>query len=217
MNSTRTITLVGAGSIGGFVASTLAYMSRTYDTRLIVLDHDTVEAHNRTNQIYRREDIGVPKVTACAEILQQLAEEMETLPSAKEVTQSDRFYHPVILAVDSTRARRAIFSAIRDSFVCPFLVDARSGIEYGTVFVLNPMDPDHAEAYLATLPTEEDASPVPCANPDAIPLLFAIASIVAQHVNDYFTKGVVHFKETALNYSVIGPSVDTVVINTLLL
>lgn len=213
----RYLALVGAGSVGGFVATTLAYMARTYPTRLLIFDHDIVEEHNSTNQIYRASDVGIAKVTACSGIIELLANKMSVDPVQKKVTDQDRFYGPVIVAVDSAEARRDIFTAVRDSMMVPLFIDARSGIGYGTVLALNPMDPDHADTYLATLPKEGEQAPVPCANADAIPLLHAIASIVAHHVNYYYLKGeIFQFKESAINYTVVGPSVVTSVVNTLL-
>jgi len=217
MNDNRFIALVGAGSIGGFVASELAYMSRTYATRLLIFDHDLVEPHNTVNQIYRDCDVGVPKVIACAGIINALAEEMSVEPFQKKISEKDRFFGPVIVAVDSASERRNIFSAIRESMIVPLLVDARSGVGYGTVIALNPMDPDHAHTYLATLPKEGEQAPVPCANPDAIPLLHAIASVVAHHVNYYYLKGgIFQYRESAINYTIVGPSISTTIVNTLL-
>ncbi len=217
MTNNRYLALVGAGSIGGFVTTTLAYMARTYPTRLLIFDHDRVEDHNSTNQIYRSSDVGLSKVLACSGIVEFLASEMSVDPVQKKVNDQDRFYGPVIVAVDSAQARREIFTAVRDSMMVPLLVDARSGVGYGTVLALNPMDPDHADTYLATLPKEGEQAPVPCANADAIPLLNAIASVVAHHMNYYFLKGgMFQFKESAINYTVVGPSVVTNVINTLL-
>ena len=217
---TREIILVGVGSIGSFTATALAYMSRTYETRLMLFDHDTVESHNRTNQIYRACDVGMPKVIACANILKELAEEPDVISVERKVMESDALFRPtipVVVAVDNAEARRDIFSAVRESMLCPLLIDARSGVEHGTVMMLNPSDPDHAEKYLATLPEKGYEAPVPCAVPDAIPLLFAIASVIAEFLNGYFLRGgIVQFKETLLNYSVIGPSLSTKVVKTLL-
>ncbi|TSC99406.1 MAG: hypothetical protein Greene101415_1162 [Parcubacteria group bacterium Greene1014_15] len=217
MNNNRFIALVGAGSIGGFVATTLAYMARTYATRLLIFDYDTVEHHNSTNQIYRQSDVKIPKVIACAGITEFLAKEMDVVPQQQKVTEQDRFYGPVIVAVDSIGERRKIFAAVRDSMMVPLLIDARSGVGYGTVVALNPMDPHHADTYLARLPEDDETAPVPCANADSIPLLYAIASIVAQHVNSYYLKGnMFQYKESSLNYTVIGPTIMTSVVNTLI-
>lgn len=63
----KTIAVLGIGTLGGFVANAVSNLE-TIET-LILIDHDTVEAKNLKNSIYRQIDVGLPKVEALTEII----------------------------------------------------------------------------------------------------------------------------------------------------
>ena len=63
----KSIVVIGIGTLGGFVADALANLE-TLET-LIVIDHDTVEAKNLINSIYRQIDLGVQKTEALTDII----------------------------------------------------------------------------------------------------------------------------------------------------
>lgn len=58
----KRIGIVGVGSLGGFLANHLSYISYVHE--LVVIDPDIVESENVTKSIYDPADIGHPKVDA---------------------------------------------------------------------------------------------------------------------------------------------------------
>ncbi len=65
---TKTVGIVGLGSGGGFVATSLA-MSGV--GKFILIDNDALEAHNVVRHVADRRDIGRPKVDAVADLIRQ--------------------------------------------------------------------------------------------------------------------------------------------------
>jgi molybdopterin/thiamine biosynthesis adenylyltransferase len=76
------VALCGAGAIGSNLADNLA---RQGVSNLRVIEHDRVEEHNISTQLYRESDIGVWKVEAlCNRLFRTTGIEIE--PSRKELT-----------------------------------------------------------------------------------------------------------------------------------
>jgi hypothetical protein len=100
------ITVIGVGSIGRQVASTLAAIGAR---RMQLVDFDHVEDNNRTTQGYLVEDVGLPKVQGVARAINRLD------PSIEVELVEDR-YRPklsvgeaIFCCVDSIETRGAIW------------------------------------------------------------------------------------------------------------
>ena len=63
----RRITVIGIGTLGGFVAESISNLEGL--EKIVVVDHDIVEAKNLSNSIYRPIDIDLPKVDALKDII----------------------------------------------------------------------------------------------------------------------------------------------------
>lgn len=63
----KTITVIGIGTLGGFVANSLSNLEHL--ETLILIDHDTVESKNLKNSVYRQIDVGLTKVEALTDII----------------------------------------------------------------------------------------------------------------------------------------------------
>jgi hypothetical protein len=61
------ITVVGIGTLGGFVADAISELEKV--SKLTIIDHDLVEEKNLINSIYRQIDVGLPKVDALSDII----------------------------------------------------------------------------------------------------------------------------------------------------
>lgn len=65
----RTVTVIGLGTLGGFLCKHLSELENIKD--LIVVDHDFVEGKNIFKSIYRPSDVGEYKVDALANIINE--------------------------------------------------------------------------------------------------------------------------------------------------
>jgi len=63
----KTITVIGIGTLGGFVANSISNLENL--ETLILIDHDTVESKNLKNSVYRQIDVGLTKVEALTDII----------------------------------------------------------------------------------------------------------------------------------------------------
>lgn len=72
------IAIIGTGSFGGFLARELAEQDPVKE--LILVDFDVVEEKNLQNSVYRRKDVGKPKVEAITEIIKARDGDVEVTP-----------------------------------------------------------------------------------------------------------------------------------------
>ena len=102
-----TITIIGVGAVGSHIATTLARLGFEV---VHLYDFDKVEAHNITNQNYDQEDIGLPKVSACAKHMRAINPDMRVVEHdhAFEIRMCDTLAGHVFLCVDNIDLRRDI-------------------------------------------------------------------------------------------------------------
>jgi hypothetical protein len=72
----RSVTVIGVGTLGGFVAEAVSKLEGL--EQLVVVDHDIVEVKNLSNSIYRPIDIDLLKVDALKDIISNV--QVETYP-----------------------------------------------------------------------------------------------------------------------------------------
>lgn len=131
--------IVGCGSVGSTLAENLA---RCGLANFTLWDFDTVEEHNIVNQMFRRQDIGRPKVEALRDILidinPECAEKVQIKPEGWTGKNLSGY---VFLAVDSIELRRKIVEQhINNAFV-KAVYDFRTGLEDAQHFAADWSDP----------------------------------------------------------------------------
>jgi len=132
-NRRYTVTVVGCGGTGGFVAETLCRLLPA-DADLVLIDHDRVEERNLLRQNFYREDLGQFKSETLAHRLAKKYDRpvgYSTLPVS--MTHID-FPGLVIGCVDNGLARRDIARAVH---LDGWWVDAGNGENYGQVVIGN--------------------------------------------------------------------------------
>jgi molybdopterin/thiamine biosynthesis adenylyltransferase len=175
------VTVVGVGGIGSPVALALAKMGCR---RLTLYDPDVVEPHNLPNQLYRRRDVGRPKVEALAELLGEFAS--PELVAIQEAVSHQSLAGLVISAVDSMAARTAIWhGCVRYRGRVALYVDARMGAQVCRVLAVQPADPDDVRFYESTLYTDAAATEDPCTAQSIIYTTFGVAALVAGQVKRF--------------------------------
>lgn len=73
----KSIVVIGLGTLGGFVVEALSNLEGV--EKIVIIDHDTVEKRNLKNSIYRQIDIGISKVEALTDIINEKNSEIEIL------------------------------------------------------------------------------------------------------------------------------------------
>ena len=95
-------------------------------------DYDSVEEHNKPNQLYFNEHVGVPKVTAAEGMMKSFSPTGEFIIEARNEpvnVETELDSEIVVVAVDSKDARLQIWENIRKSETVRHLIDARMGGE----------------------------------------------------------------------------------------
>lgn len=151
-----TVTVIGVGAIGSFVAFSLAKMGVG---TIHVYDHDSVEPHNLPQQWYRLKDLTRKKTDALSELLSEFGGNVVSHPE-KFVAQPLKGI--VICAVDSMDARILIWRHIKKSTKVDLFIDGRMGAEVGKVHVVRPTHPDDIKRYEEDLYPSSEAFQAPC-------------------------------------------------------
>lgn len=103
---TERIHIVGCGSVGATLAENLVRLGLT---KITLYDFDRVSPHNLANQIFRQQDIGVPKVEALRDILLEINPDVDHDLKLKPAGwQGEKMAGYIFLAVDDIELRRKI-------------------------------------------------------------------------------------------------------------
>lgn len=151
--------VIGCGAIGSHVCEQLARMGIT---NIHLYDFDTVSAHNITNQMFKTNDIGRPKVEACAEMIAEINAEA-AITIHPEGLQAPYICNGIlILCVDNIDLRREIVKSNYYNPYCRAILDFRMRLTDAQHYfadcsepfqkdtLLNTMNFSHEEAHEAT-------------------------------------------------------------------
>ena len=112
--ATTPIVLCGAGALGSHLADNLA---RHGARRLTVIDHDRVEEHNVSTQLYGESEVGLWKVEALRNrLFRATGVELETVRRMLDASNAAKLLKGaglVIDAFDNHAARKAVQEAVR--------------------------------------------------------------------------------------------------------
>lgn len=180
------VQIIGVGSVGSFVALSLAKMGIT---DLEVWDDDRVEAHNLPNQFYRLNDIRYSKVVALYDIVQDFC--------GSSIKFNDRRYNGeeldglVISAVDSMGTRSLIWDNIKDSKKVAHYIDTRMGGNLMRIYSIDLKDKKSVKHYEKSLNVEDTLSKLKCTERTIIYNVLTISGIVGSLVAKIFKKEVI--------------------------
>ncbi len=188
----KSISLVGVGATGSYVALQLAQLgwgnAPQRQGTLKVFDGDKVEEHNLANQVYESEHVGKPKVEALKEIvLRKCGFEIETHDEMVTDQESVKSTY-VLLLTDTMASRREIFeNCLRFSFDTDLIIETRMGLRDGRVYAFSPHNQEHVDAWKATLYSDDEAETSLCgASSSIITTVNFLASLAAGRIVQHF-------------------------------
>lgn len=137
--------IVGMGGIGSAVFLPLLKLGVP---EVHLWDDDHVELHNIPAQlIYRRSDVGLPKVVAAKQFAERQEYDTQVIVHEERVSESTKLKGVVIGAVDSMQSRAEIWRAVRFNAFVPLYLDGRIGGEEFNLLTLNPSSGDDVSFY----------------------------------------------------------------------
>lgn len=199
-NFIRPVTIIGAGSVGSFVAMALA---KSGVTDLTVYDDDYVASHNVPMSAYGVDDVGQFKVHALAGRLLGESGMTPKTHCAKYVDQ--RLSGTIVACVDSMQARKIIWEGVRKNPRVDLLCDTRTHGAYYELYSVNPHSKEDAEEYQKSLYADEDTLLHSCGYHGAAFASMAAASAVVSQVVRYWQtkdKKFYHAEKRDILYSV---------------
>ena len=133
----ESVMIGGAGGIGSWLAFFLARAG--FD--LTIYDFDILEAHNIGGQLYRTEDVGLHKVDALYQILQQYTD-TQVIAINDRITDVSPTHRFMFSAFDNMKARKDLFTVWKrstlNSPVTPIFIDGRLEAEQMQIFCVTP-------------------------------------------------------------------------------
>jgi hypothetical protein len=191
----KSVTIIGAGATGSFVALALAQLgwgdSKRGQGKMIVFDGDVVERHNLANQAYELSHIGKPKVEALAEMIKRKCGAEIEIHNCMVDDKTDSGLiqsNYVFLLTDTMSSRKSIFEKhLKFPFKTDLLIETRMGLRDGRVYAFNPNSVDETKCWTDTLYSDADAEVSACgASESIITTVMFIASLATQRLVHHF-------------------------------
>lgn len=175
------VTVIGVGGIGSPTTLALAKMGIR---KIIVYDDDKVESHNLPNQFYKKTDLGVLKVCALANLVDEFAN--ATIEArAERFDGSQELSGVVVSGVDTMEARKLIWTAVKFNPSVQLYIEGRMGAEIARINTVSPTDPKCVKWYESTLYTDEEAVEALCTARAIIYCSLMTAALVANQVKKF--------------------------------
>lgn len=190
------INIIGCGSIGTILATTLA---RIGFTNFTLYDDDKVEEHNIANQYFESKDLEKQKVTALKEKILEINEHA----NIKEINEKITKEKPLIIGgiaaicVDSMEARNICFQKLKDTSV--LLIDGRMGGLHGQLHFVDMNEEFAQTTYEKTLYSDEQTTNLPCTARTIIYTVQLLCSVMAQTITTELNEQKNIFKTININ------------------
>jgi hypothetical protein len=183
----KPISIIGCGSIGSFVAETLAKMGfQTFH----LYDGDTVEDVNIGCQRFGTEHVGMTKVEALKDIIIKTSPvQVENVHANFGFVTPDTRLPPIttIVGVDNMAARNLVWKKLKGK--SPLILDGRIGGQIVRVFsAMNEYS--SIEYYEKYLYTDEESVELPCTQRNVCYVANMVQSIIGRMLRNFLEKGV---------------------------
>lgn len=177
------VTIIGAGAIGSFIALTL---SKIGINKIDVFDEDGVTSHNLPNQFYRIKDIGQFKTDALQEVIKEFSG--VSIKNRKSFFTSQKLNSMVIIATDTMRSRKLVWGQFLKQDQCKYYIEARMGGQLGIVYSIINKNIPNIRFYESTLYDDKDVAPLRCTERAIIDNILMISSLICRAVRAVISK-----------------------------
>ena len=150
--------VIGAGATGSWLVLQLAKLGIMDIT---VWDFDTVEAHNVPNQLFSRYDVGMQKVDALEQHIDEQVGMKIKIRNERYTNQPLSGY--VFCMIDTMEGRKQIWNdAIKYKPNVKHYIEPRMGLDVARIYNMQPMDVRAHAPYEATLYGDDTAELSAC-------------------------------------------------------
>jgi hypothetical protein len=180
-----TLTIVGVGAVGSNAALLAAKMGFT---KFALWDADIVEPHNLSNQAFDVEHLDQSKVDAMESVLKRFNPEIEVVKHDEFFTAKTAVFPggPVVLAVDSMSARKEIIKLAKNNLDVTLVAEIRLGFDFGVVNLVDNMDEQSVNNFLATIRNDDEVEEGPCNQRMCTTLVYGTVQILVHQLCRYY-------------------------------
>jgi molybdopterin/thiamine biosynthesis adenylyltransferase len=180
------VTIIGAGSVGSYVAYALAKMGLKSIT---IYDDDKVEPHNVPVQFFSTKDIGQLKVESIKKHISEFCGvDIKTIPNKATKEDIEKCTGDIIIfAVDNMKARSMMFSALEVNPHLKTMVDVRTAGEQYRIYTIELAMESDIEYYKKSLYKDSEGSRIPCSAQGIIYSIMNMGSEVANTIKKLIT------------------------------
>ena len=134
----ESITVVGLGNIG---SQTCVALARLGLKDFYIYDHDTVEEHNLSSQAYSLKQIGKEKADSLKKTMKEINKNINVADFSEKFTGKDCLSNILVIAVDSMKERKKIYSRLKKSKYQPnLIIDGRMGGPQLEIYTCKTLD-----------------------------------------------------------------------------
>lgn len=171
------IHIVGCGSIGTIVATTLARMGME---KFVLYDPDIIEEHNIANQYFEKEDLGKLKVTALTDKILGIEEKAEVTINTRKYGEDDKDgeEYITIVCIDNMEGRKEIYNKKKGAI--GILIDGRMGGQNGQVHCLRTENREACKNYEQSLYSDGQSETLACTERTIIYTVITVAALMSK-------------------------------------
>lgn len=182
---THPINIIGCGAVGSNVAMMAARMGFK---KFRLWDHDKVEDYNLANQQFFSEHIGRPKVEALKEVILSFNPDAEVETFERYFSSSadaERVKGYLIIATDSMKSRKDIFSTFKYNIEIPLVIEARLSFSHGEIHILDPLNATTNKLWTETLVNDDLIQEGPCNQRLCSTLVSSVGAYMVQYLSSF--------------------------------
>jgi hypothetical protein len=173
----KSITIIGAGGIGSWSTLTLAKMGCSL---IGVQDFDKVELENTASQLYGEKHIGMYKVDALQEIVEELTS-IKIVPNYDHWEKNTPVISPIVVSgLDSLDVRGDLWESIKNNPMVEWYIDGRMSGNIIRIYTVK-IGEDNAW-YEKTLVGDKNLEPEKCTEKAVAYNTLMIGSVIANLV-----------------------------------
>lgn len=157
----KKINIIGCGATGSHVVYTLVKLGFQ---NIDIYDFDVVEPHNLSNQFYRIEDIGKPKVECLKNIIKTTTNcDINAFNKKIESNTEEPLEGVTFMLVDTMDSRKAIYeNCLKLKIKSDLLIETRVGALSGMIYCIDPKNVIHIRNYEKSFYSDEETVKSAC-------------------------------------------------------
>ena len=188
--TTQRVNIIGCGALGSWVAFILLKMGFN---NIYVYDFDTIEEHNIPNQLFREQQIGIPKVDALRDIYEEFFDDTTdqnrlTILNRRLDESNCQIGGLTLCCVDTMAGRKELYTNMFKYGNSDIWIEGRIGLYGAYIYSLCEKNKETLDGYESTLYNDSEAEVSSCGvSQTALPSALNCATVMVMQLIEYLT------------------------------